>query len=134
MKNIGFTGISFPFRIGNKGGVVMSTTSITDVQHIIEGMTQILNTRPKERGMEFHFKSEIDTDIFEPNDESARTMLAYQITEALSELEDRINIESVDVVSEGATIIAVVHFTVLAYNTSYTANIKVGEIDVSNPN
>lgn len=134
MAERGFTGISFPFRIGVKGGVAMSSTSSTDVQHIVEAMTQILRTRPMERGMEYHFKSEIDSDIFEPNNASTRTLLSYQIEEALRELEDRIKIDSVNVTSEDSTIIAVINFTVLKYNTSHTANIKVGDSNGSNPN
>lgn len=134
MKETGFTGISFPFRIGVKGGVVMSTTSVTNSQHIVEAMTQILLTRPKERGMEYHFKSDLDTSIFEPNDTSLKTLLAYQIEEALKELEDRIVIDHIDITSEGSSIIAVITYTITAYNTSYTTNIKVGDINASNPN
>lgn len=134
MAERGFTGISFPFRIGVKGGVVTSTTSTMDVQHIIEGMTQILCTRPMERCMEYHFKSEIDSSIFEPNDVSIKTLLSYQILEALRELEDRIKVDSVDIVLEGSSVIAVITFTVLAYNTTHTTNIKVGDSNVSNSN
>lgn len=134
MAEKGFTGISFPFRIGVKGGVVTSTTDSTDVQHIVEAMTQILCTRPMERGMEYHFKSEIDSNLFEPNDVSMRTLLSYQVTEALRELEDRIEVDSVDIVSEETKVIAVINYTVLAYNTSHTTSIKVGDIDVSNSN
>lgn len=133
MAERGFTGISFPFRIGVKGGVVTSTTGAMDVQHIVEAMTQILCTRPMERCMEYHFKSEIDSSIFEPNDASIKTLLSYQVTEALRELEDRIAVDSVDITSEGSSVIAVIHYTVLAYNTSHTTNIKVGDINVSNP-
>lgn len=132
--NTGFTGISFPFRIGVKGGVVTSTTSVTDVQHIVEAMTQILLTHPKERSMEFHFKSDIDTDIFEPNDASTRTLLAYQVEEALRELEDRIEVNSVEITSEDEKIFAVINFTVLAYNTVHTTKIKVGDLNVQTPN
>lgn len=130
MAERGFTGISFPFRIGVKGGVVMSTTSVMDVQHIIEAMKQILLTRPMERCMEYHFKSDIDYDIFEPNDASCRTLIAYQVEEALRELEDRIEVNSVEVESEDSTIIAVINFTVLKYNTVHVANIKVGDLNV----
>lgn len=133
MAERGFTGISFPFRIGVKGGVVTSTTGVTEVQHIVESMAQILLTRPMERCMEYHFKSEIDTNIFEPNDASVRTLLAYQVKEALAELEDRIAVDSVNIVSEDSSVIAVISFTVLAYGTSHTTSIKVGDIDVSNP-
>ena len=134
MAERGFTGISFPFRIGVKGGVVTSTTGVMDVQHIVEAMTQILLTRPMERCMEYHFKSEIDSSVFEPNDVSIRTLLAYQVKEALTKLEDRISVDSVNITSEGSSVIAVINYTVLAYNTSHTTNIKVGDIDVSNSN
>ena len=103
-----------------------------DVQHIIEAMTQILLTRPMERGMEYHFKSDIDSSLFEPNDTSIRTLLSYQITEALRELEDRISVDSVKITSEDSSVIAVINFTVLAYNTSHTAYIKVGDLSGSN--
>ena len=126
----GFTGISFPFRIGVKGGVVTSTTSVSNVQHIIEAMTQILLTRPRERCMEYHFKSDVDLDIFEPNDVSCHTLLAYQVEEALRELEDRIRVDSVDVVAEGSEIHALINFTVLKYNTVHLASIKVGDLNV----
>lgn len=134
MAERGFTGISFPFRIGVKGGVVTSTTSVNDVQHIIEAMEQILMTRPMERCMEYHFKSDIDYDIFEPNDASCRTLIAYQVEEALRELEDRIEVNSVEVESIDSTIVAVINFTVLKYNTVHVANIKVGDLNVQSSN
>lgn len=134
MAELGFTGISFPFRIGVKGGVVTSTTSVMAVQHIIEAMEQILLTRPMERCMEYHFKSDIDYDIFEPNDASCRTLIAYQVKEALRELEDRVEVNSVEVESEDSTIIAVINFTVLSYNTVHVAKIKVGDLSVQTSN
>ena len=134
MAERGFTGISFPFRIGVKGGVVTSTTSVMDVQHIIEAIQQILSTHPMERCMEYHFKSDIDSDIFEPNDASCRTLIIYQVKEALRELEDRIEVKSVDVKSEGSSINAIINFTVLKYNTVYVANVKVGDLNVQNSN
>ena len=134
MSEKGFTGISFPFRIGVKGGVVTSSTSIHSAQHIIEAMKQILGTRPMERCMEYHFKSDIDSDIFEPNDASSRTLIAYQVEEALKELEDRIVVNSVNVVSEGSTVNVVINFTIVAYNTAHVANIKVGDLSVQSSN
>ena len=38
MPTSGFRGISYPFRIGPQGGVVMSTTSATDPTHIVESL------------------------------------------------------------------------------------------------
>ena len=134
MTETGFTGISFPFRIGVKGGVVMSTTGSRNVQHIVEAMHQILRTRHMERCMEYHFYSDIDSDIFEPNDSSTRTLLAYQIREALRNLEDRIKVNAVDVTSENNSVMAVITFTDLKYNTNHIANVKVGDLNVPNSN
>lgn len=126
MKN-GFNGISFPFRISSTGGVQMSSTDVLDVPHIVEAMEQILLTRPYERKMEYHFKSDLDTLIFDPNDISARNMVAYQIKQALSQLEDRIEVINVIVTSEGSSIYATITFRVLMYNTTYSKKIKVGD-------
>ena len=105
----------------------MSTTSVSDVQHIVEAMEQILLTRPFERGMEPHFKSAIDSAIFSPNDESTRTLIEYQVKEALSTLEDRITILSVNVSSEDTTIYATIRFRVPSYESVHTTTLKVGE-------
>lgn len=121
-----YTGISFPFRIGNKGGVAMSTTSYESVPHIIEAMKQILLTRPKERGMEYYFKSDIDTDIFEPNDESTRTLIEYQVKDALAKLEDRIKVLGVNVFSKDNGIYAEILFSVPKYSKTFSTVLKVG--------
>lgn len=123
----GFKGISFPFRINSIGGVTMSSTSISDVPHITEAIEQILLTKPRERRMEYHFKSDLDLDIFEPNDMSARCLIEHQIREALTTLEDRIEIVSVDVQSDNSKVYASITFKVLMYNTTYSNKIKVGE-------
>lgn len=123
----GFTGISFPFRVGVRGGIVMSSTNIQEVPHIIEAMQQILLTRPLERCMEYHFKSDVDTVIFEPNDISSHTLIAYQVKEALRELEDRIEVKSVDITSRDNFVYATITFKVLMYDTVHTTELKVGE-------
>lgn len=105
----------------------MSTTDIGDVTHIEEAINQIILTRPMERCMEFAFKSDIDFDIFEPNDESTRTLIAYQVKDALSRLEDRIEVLSVTTESEDSSILVQVNYKVLMYDTPYTAQIKVGD-------
>lgn len=128
----GFNGISFPFRINSNGGVAMSTTDISDVPHIVEAIEQILLTKPFERRMEYHFKSDLDLDIFEPNDVSAHKLVEHQIRTALGTLEDRISIRKIDVTSEGNTIKANITFKVLKYNTQYVKTVKVGETDETN--
>lgn len=125
----GFYGISFPFRISPTGGIAMSTTDISDVPHIVEAVEQILLTKPWERCMEYHFKSDLDLDIFEPNDVSSHKLVEHQIRNALSALEDRIEVTSVNVYSEDTSINATITFRVLKYNTQYTKSVKVGDMN-----
>lgn len=133
MAERSYTGISFPFRIGVKGGVVTSTTSTREVPHIIESMKQILRTFQYERTMEHHVYSEIDTDIFEPNDTSTHTLLEYQIKDALRRLEPRIAVSSVSFSSANSSVYATINFKVLPYDSDYTTKLKVGETNVNNP-
>lgn len=125
----GFSGLSFPFRVSGTGGIEMSTTSVSDISHITEAIEQILLTRPRERKMEYHFKSDLDTLIFEPNDESLKSLMVYHVEEALKELEDRIDVLDVDIISEDNTIYVIITFRVLVYDTVYTKKIKVGDVN-----
>lgn len=94
MPYTGYTGISYPFRISNRGGVVMTTTNQNDVSHIIESIQQILNTDYLERPMEGDtVYSEVSTLLFDPNDESLQEVVKSQIIEDLERLEDRIECE-----------------------------------------
>lgn len=131
MPQSGFTGISFPFRINENGGVAMSTTSSTEATHIVEAVNQILLTRPGERCMEYHFKSDVDFSVFTANDRSARSLVEYQIRQALKTLEDRIEVSSVNVISEDNKIIAHVTFKVIKYGTTYTTKAEVGDLNGS---
>ena len=125
-----FNGISFPFRINAKGGVEMSHVDANTLQHIEESIQQILLTKPRERKMEYHFKSDLDTSIYEPNDSSARSLIEYQIRQALTELEDRITVTSVTVTSKDSSIYATIQYKVNAYiDAQFTYTAKVGEIN-----
>lgn len=123
----GFKGISFPFRVNSRGGIEMSSTSMTDASHIIEAVEQILQTRPRERCMEYHFKADLDLSVFEPNDVSSKCLVEHQIKEALTKLEDRIEVSGVSVSSDGSSIYADIRFRVIKYNTTYSGRVKVGE-------
>lgn len=124
--NEGFKGVSFPFRLGNKGGIVLSSTSYTEVPHIVESIQQILSTRKGERVMEPQFGSLIDTQIFEPNDLAAQNMIKFQIKEALKEQEPRIEVLNVELTEDGNYIIAILHFNVIQYNTRYIHTFRIG--------
>lgn len=136
MAQSGFTGISYPFRVTNRGGCAMSTTSRTDPTHIAESIQQIFGTNYLERPME---GGEVYTTVtmllFEPNDESLQQVLKMRMVEDLERLEERIecgedDIEFiVDTDSNGVEyLFANVTYKIIKYNTYYTSKIKVGEV------
>lgn len=131
---VGFRGISFPFRIGNRGGVVMSGTSAYEVPHILESMQQILLTKPRERGMETDFHCEVINNVFGINNENLYNLVEYQVKSALEKWEDRITVDNVKVYGEDNTVYADITFTVKLYNTLYKAKMKVGDLIVTNSN
>ena len=90
MPQSGFTGISYPFRISNRGGRVMSTTSRTDPTHIAESIQQIFNTNFLERPMESEIYTSVTALLYEPNDIALQQVLKTRIVDDLERLEERI--------------------------------------------
>ena len=135
MPQSGFTGISYPFRISNRGGVVMSTTSKTDPTHITESIQQIFNTNYLERPMEADIYSNINSLLFEPNDISLQQVLKSRIVNDLERLETRIECEEdgiefeVEVEGDVEYLYANISYKIIKYNTYYTSKIKVGEVN-----
>lgn len=135
MPQSGFTGISYPFRISNRGGVVMSTTSRTDPTHIAESIQQIFNTNYLERPMEADVYTTVTSLLFEPNDLTLQQVLKSRIVSDLERLEERIECDEegvefkVEVDDTGMEYLyASITFKIVKYNTYYTSKIKVGEI------
>lgn len=132
----GYKGISYPFRVGLQGGAVLTTTSRDDCTHINESIRQILTTHEGERVMEHSIYCDIESLLFEPNDESLQALLKDTIVEALEELEERIEIENpeedvqFDVVVEGDNeyLFCYINYMVTKYETYYTASVKLGEV------
>ena len=125
-----FNGISFPFRINEKGGVEMSCVESTSVKHIEEAIQQILLTDPRERKMEYHFKSDLNTSLFEPNNISAKSLVEHQIRQALNDLEDRITVSDVSISLNGSEILATIKYKVVIYtDAQFTYTTKVGEVN-----
>ena len=134
MPQSGYTGISYPFRISNRGGVVMSTTGKNDPTHISESIQQIFNTNFLERPMESDIYNTITTLLFEPNDLTLQQVLKTRIISDLERLEDRIvcdeeGIEFVVEEEKGVEYLyANVTYRIIKYQTYYTSKIKVGEV------
>lgn len=132
----GYTGISYPFRVTNRGGCAISTTSKTDPTHIQESIQQIINTHFLERPMEGGWVySQVLTLLFEPNDESLQQVIRSYIIDDLERLEERIECEDddvefvVEVDDNGAEVLFVnITYKIIKYNTYYTSKIKVGEV------
>jgi phage baseplate assembly protein W len=132
----GFTGISYPFRISNRGGCVTSTTSATDPTHIAESIQQIFITNFLERPMESDIYSDVSALLFEPNNETLQVLLKSDIVDAIERLEERVEVNDSDISFEVEvddvgieTLYAYITYTIIKYNTEYTSKIKVGEIN-----
>jgi phage baseplate assembly protein W len=85
-------GISFPFRIGGRGGVVMSGRSATGQQHLKENIIAIVGTQELERVHNPEFGLESLDIFFTDLNESTATMAKYKIIEKINQFEDRVNI------------------------------------------
>lgn len=135
MPQSGFTGISYPFRISNRGGVVMSTTSRTDPTHIAESIQQIFNTNYLERPMESEIYTTVTSLLFEPNDIALQQVLKSRIVDDLDRLEQRIECDEdgiefeVEVEDDVEFLYANITYRIIKYNTYYTSKIKVGEVN-----
>ena len=135
MPQSGYTGISYPFRINNRGGCSMSTTSKNDSSHIAESIQQIFNTEFLERPMESDVFSNVTTLLFEPNDISLQQVLKLRIVQDLERLEKRIECKERDiefvveeVESNKECLFVNITYKIIKYNTYFTSKIKVGEI------
>lgn len=135
MPQSGFTGISYPFRVNNRGGVSMSTTSATDPTHIVESIRQIFNTSFLERPMESDIYTTVTSLLFEPNDEALQAVLKSRMVDDLERLEERVtcsedDIEfTIEIEDDVEFLYANLTYTIIKYNTSYTSKVKVGEIN-----
>lgn len=133
MPQSGYTGISYPFRISNRGGVVISTTSQNDPTHIEESIQQIFNTNYLERPMEVDVYTTVTSLLFEPNDVALQQVLKNRIVDDIERLEERIECEEdgiefvVEVEDDMEYLYALITYKIIKYNTYYTSKIKVGE-------
>ena len=134
MPQSGFTGISYPFRISNRGGCVMSTTSRTDPTHIAESIQQIFNTNFLERPMEAEIYTSVTALLYEPNDIALQQVLKTRIVDDLERLEERIECDEegiefeVEVEDDVEYLYAYITYNIIKYNTYYTSKVKVGEV------
>ena len=122
-------GISFPFRIGIRGGVVMSEDTHMDLPHLGEAVQQVILTSVGERPMLPNFGSEIDTSVYEPDSQSSRTMLEFQVKEAIkAHLSDRLILRGVTSYFEDSSIFVKVRFSSTEFeDLEAVETVKIGD-------
>ena len=136
MKDIGYRGISYPFRINSKGGVTMSTTSNVDSTHIRESIEQVFKTNFLERPMEGgDIYTSVSMLLFEPNNMALQSVLRARIVDDLTRLDDRIEIQGEGVVftvreSDISNEVYIqLTYRIKKFNTYYTSEIRIGDIN-----
>ena len=94
-------GISFPFRIGGRGGVVLSGENFSEQLHIKESMTQLLGTTVGERHMKADIGLGDDLELFfEDLNETTKNMAIFKINEVVARYEPRVTVTYIDIVRE----------------------------------
>lgn len=131
LNQVGYKGISFPFRFNGRGGVATSTTSSDDFSHIKEGIQQIIGTAIGERIFETKFGSEVNKYNFQNQDDPIEiSRLRFYIEEAINKWEDRVELLDVQVTpieneeNLGYTLVEV-DFRVTKYMKSDTVSMKI---------
>ena len=130
MSKTGYTGLSFPFRLNNRGGISMSTTTVTSPDHINESIAQIVLTQLKERPMELEVGSDVHRAIFSPNDPATHALLRYNIVDALTRLEPRISVteDNIAIAAYENIVYCMINYTIKEYNTTYSQVLSLGEV------
>ena len=116
-------GVSFPLRVGNKGGFVMSS----HINHIEESIVQIFSTQFYERVMLPEFGSDIDANIFDPNEVETHALIRYEIVEALTKYEPRIVIDEdgIEIEADGSNIYVTLSYALANYTNMGLVRVKV---------
>jgi phage baseplate assembly protein W len=86
-------GIAYPMRVGITGGIALTSRE----DEIAESMRLILGTSPGERPMRPDFGCPIHEHIFAPADASTTGLIAFDVRNALTRWEPRIDVLDVTV-------------------------------------
>lgn len=98
MSKVGYTGVSYPFRISPvTGRVATSTTSQTVFDHIFESVEQIISTILGEREMRSDLGATLEDSIFEPIPEVVEQVVQFVLSKALLRWETRIHLRNLEI-------------------------------------
>jgi len=125
-----YQGISFPFRIGGRGGVVMSGRTNTVQQHLKEGLEVLLGTKEFERVMRPLNGLEPLDIFFNDLNGTTKNMAIYKITETIENYEPRVNVINVDIHEEEQVDGSMAHIITINYTERdmeevYTVSVRV---------
>ena len=93
-KEIGYTGISFPFHLDAGGRTVTSTVNLQEgsVRHVAEAIVQIIRTAKGERFFNRSFGAEPVAVVFEKNTPEEIMLIASEVKDILDEYEPRVRL------------------------------------------
>lgn len=123
-----YKGISFPPRIGPKGGWLMSVADATETTKIKESIYLVLTTRVFERVMENRFGSRLLDSVFENANITLMNILKYQIEQALTQFEPRIKTTNIDISidTDGVTVNVRIDYMVLNLQIQDSTTVALG--------
>lgn len=121
-------GISFPFRISVRGGIAMSVTNTNTFTHTDEAIHQLLTTERGERLMEFYLYSDLDTVLFEPNDETTKSLLEFEVKDTIQEhLSEVLELDAIEVVQNKNFIFADITYHLVNFGGNlHTTRVQIG--------
>jgi len=126
---MGYKGVSFPFRLNSKGGVLLSGTTIESPTHLAQAIEQLLATRKYERVMEVTHCCPLELSVFEV-DRSAMTMIKSLIISTIDKLEPRVEVseEDIDIEVNDNQVTAIVTFVSVDLGIKDTIPISIGGV------
>lgn len=124
---MGYKGVSFPLKLNSRGGILLSDTTAEEPTHLAQALQQLLNTKRHERIMEVAHFCDLEKTIFE-TDESAKTMCASIIADAIDELEERVSVteDDIEIETNDDGIVVTINFVARDLGISATVPIQIG--------
>lgn len=121
-------GLKFPFQVNEKGGISLVKQTKEDTSLFDGKLEQLLGTGKGDRTMECNVFSELDTFIFEPTDTTTKTLLEYQIKDAILKNIPEITVSSISIYTYKNSIIANIIYKDNLYGTTNTSQVRVGDM------
>lgn len=118
-----YKGISFPFRIGGRGGVTMSGRTHTIQLHVKECLESLLGQREGERVMRpYNGLEELDI-FFNDLNETTKNMAIFKINEKVQQLEPRVAITDIEIYPQDQVDGSIAHIVDITYEETDSGTI-----------